>query len=68
MSVKSTRRASVIILLASVSIALGLIFLFEVPFLFAGLALIAYYYISRYMLLVKSRTLNNLKVERVQRQ
>jgi uncharacterized protein (DUF58 family) len=65
LSVKSTRRASVIILLASVSIALGLIFLFEVPFLFAGLALIAYYYISRYMLLVKSRTLNNLKVERV---
>ncbi len=65
MSVKLTRRANIVVLLAAASIALGLIFPSEIPFLYTGLALIAYYYITRYVLLAKSKALNSLAVQRI---
>jgi uncharacterized protein (DUF58 family) len=67
MSLRSTKRANALVLLASASIALGLIFPSEIPFLYAGLALIAYYYVVRYILITKGKALNSLSVERLHR-
>lgn len=66
MSLQVTKRANVLVILSAAAIGLGIIvsFSYYIVFFYAGISIIAYYYIARYILQLRVRTLNKLEITR----